>query len=70
MDRQKSGGLVLLAALPLMHCVTLSRAFPLWASVSPSHMCCPLASSTITTGMTHITLCRTQQYDGAIKKRH
>lgn len=24
----------------------------------------------LNTRMTHITLCRTQQYDGAIKKRH
>lgn len=41
---------------PAMNCVTFSQALSLWASVSPSWMCHPPASFTITTRKTNTML--------------
>lgn len=54
-DGQQSGGLALLPALPLLHCVTLSRAFPSGPQFPQANV--PSSCfSTITTGTTNITL--------------
>lgn len=56
---RESGGLAPLSALPLTP-LRPETGPPPWASVSPSRMCCPPASSA---RMTNVTLC-----DGALRK--